>query len=80
MGQINTIRGDKKTKKQPNKYMVSVSFDLYASDHQEACYKLADYLENSLNSKSKKECPRMYFEAGLLKGKYDLEDGVDILV
>jgi hypothetical protein len=78
MGDINRINGDKKTKSTPNKYMVSVTFDLWAETHRDASHKLADYLKKSLfNPMSQKT----YFEATQLgKGNETMDNGIDILL
>ena len=71
MGQVNIIRGDKRSKDAPRKFMVSLTFDIWAGDHEEACWKLTDYLEWALtdgkagfNEHSfKKPIPAIHVEA-----------------
>lgn len=55
MGTINLIKGDKKNKVFNRKFMVSLTFDIWASDHKEATLKLADYLECVLTDKFDKK-------------------------
>jgi hypothetical protein len=80
MGQINKIKNDKKTKWDCKKFMVSVTFDVWAHDNKAAAYRLADYLEEALKlDGKKKKYPRIYFEASGIMGS-SLDDGDDVLV
>ena len=78
MGKINLIRGNRKKNKSPRKFMVSITFDVWAATHEEATSQVADYLEMNLTN----GCPHfIVFEATELDQKSTwttLDNGKDI--